>query len=242
VSSEKERIAKKQATEFRLRQGIGPQDPIRFQSFLVRLKILAVFRPLSDNFSGMSIRQENFQFMLINCAQSLGRQNFSVAHELYHLFVEPNNDEYHVCMQTQISTETERKADRFASQLLLPDAGILSMIPEEELKVNSIALPTVLKLEQFYFSSRHALAIRLRNLGLIDARKQDELMQDVKRGARSFGFDCALYEPSHPCVIGDYAELANQLYSNGKMSESHFMQLMMDIGVDVFSMDNDDRL
>jgi len=239
VTSERERIAKKQATEFRLSQGVGLQDPIRFHSFLVKLKILAVFRPLSPDFSGMSVRQGKFQFMLINSEHSQGRQNFSVAHELYHLFIEPNDDDYHVCTQIKSSTEAERRAERFASQLLLPEGGVFNVIPEEELKLNSITLPTVLKLEHVFFSSRNALVIRLKELGLIDTNKQEELLQNVKRGARSFGYDCALYEPGEPFVIGDYAELANQLYDKGRISESHFMQLMMDIGVDVFSLEND---
>ena len=38
----------------------------------------------------MLVKQDDVKFMLINANHSIGKQNFSIAHELYHLFVQEN--------------------------------------------------------------------------------------------------------------------------------------------------------
>ena len=47
-------LLEKYANDFRQRNGIGSYDPIRLKSFLSKLNVITVFRPLSCDFSGMS--------------------------------------------------------------------------------------------------------------------------------------------------------------------------------------------
>jgi Zn-dependent peptidase ImmA (M78 family) len=64
-------------------------SPIDIFSLINNLKgVTLVFYPMSDRMSGMCIREENSKIIAINSNMSYGRQRFTAAHELYHLFFE----------------------------------------------------------------------------------------------------------------------------------------------------------
>lgn len=80
------------ATRLREEMHVTTKDPVRIHQILKEKNILAWFRELDDNFSGMAIRIQSGQvgrgsryFMLINTAQSYAKQRFTACHELYHL-------------------------------------------------------------------------------------------------------------------------------------------------------------
>ena len=84
-------IIEKQVSAFRTDNGLSASEPVTLKSLLLKLNILTVFRPLSDNFSGMCLKDNSgHRFMLINSNQPRGRQHFTIAHELYHLFLNNN--------------------------------------------------------------------------------------------------------------------------------------------------------
>ena len=63
------------------------QSPIDIFSLINNLKdVTLVFYPMSERISGMCIKQSNIKVIAINSNMSYGRQRFTVAHELYHLF------------------------------------------------------------------------------------------------------------------------------------------------------------
>ena len=79
-------VIEKQVSEFRSDNGLSLSEPIALKSLLLKLNILTIFRPLSENFSGMCLKDKSgHRFMLVNSNQSQGRQHFTIAHELYHL-------------------------------------------------------------------------------------------------------------------------------------------------------------
>lgn len=74
------------ASAFRKKNGYGETDPIRLDSFLLKNNILTLFRPLFSRLAGMAIKAgTNDMFMMINHTHSLGKQHFTIAHELYHI-------------------------------------------------------------------------------------------------------------------------------------------------------------
>ena len=77
---------KKQASDFRNKTGYSSFEAIDLKSLLLKLNIITLFKPLSSGFSGMVVKAEDKRFMLINSNHSVGRQHFSICHELYHLF------------------------------------------------------------------------------------------------------------------------------------------------------------
>ncbi len=223
-------IIEKQVSEFRTDQGLGTSEPVGLKSLLLKLNVLTVFKPLSENFSGMCLKDHSgHRFMLINSSQPQGRQHFTIAHELYHLFIEERPTP-HKCNPGHSKNPTEQSADMFASFLLMPESGICQLIPETELKTKRISIATILKLEHYFSVSRSALLYRLLNIGLISKSTRSAFETGVKHSARCFGFDTDLYEAANEgLVIGDFGEKARNLFDKGKISESHYMELLSKI-------------
>lgn len=234
-------IIEKQVAEFRTEHGLSTSEPVSLKSLLLKLNVLTVFRPLSENFSGMCLKDySGHRFMLINSNQSQGRQHFTIAHELYHLFIEELPTP-HKCNPGHSKNPTEQCADMFASFLMMPETGICQLIPVAELKTKQISITTILKLEHYFSVSRSALLYRLLNIGLLSESSRSTFETGVKQSARCFGFDTALYEPANEgLVIGDFGEKARNLFEKGKISESHCMELLSKINING-RQENEDR-
>ncbi|MCK6649997.1 MAG: ImmA/IrrE family metallo-endopeptidase, partial [Bacteroidia bacterium] len=168
---------------------------------------------------------------------------FTIAHELYHLFVQKDFiSEVSEAGKFDRKNKIEFEADWFAAFLLMPEEGILQLIPKEELSKNKIMLPTIVKIEQYFACSRTALLIRLDGMGLIDYNKYEHFTRNVKQSAAILGYDTSMYEKGNAgLVIGDYGAKAKKLFDIGKISESHFISLMNDLGKDVQNIANDDE-
>lgn len=242
-----ERILEKEACSFRQHCGLNNTDPIRLKSLLQKLNVITVFAPLADNFSGMALKFRDektgdSRFMLVNAAQSLGKQHFTICHELYHLFIQQNFVRQ-ICLTGQFNKRDKDKneyfADVFASYLLLPEEGLLDNIPNEELEKSKISLGTIVYLEQFYSCSRKALLYSLKRLGLITGDEYMAYAENVKRSALIHGFSTALYEPgNNGLFIGDYGSIAKSLFDRERISESHYYSLLSDLGIDITKMDD----
>lgn len=225
---------KKEASKFREVNGFGANDPVRLKSLLLKLNVITVFEDLGSDFSGMALKAGKHRFMFINSGHSLGRQHFTICHELAHLFIQEDFDSM-ICKTGKFDKKDriEHDADWFAAYFLMPEEGLLSMIPDEELKRNKIKLSTIVKVEQFFSCSRSALLFRLENLDLIDRDKYREYESNVRDSAKYFGYNEALYSSGNRgAVIGDYGRLAKDLFDLEVISESNYISLMQDIGVD----------
>lgn len=213
------------AGKLRAKAGLNLSEPIHTKTLLRKLNIVTLYRPLSETSCGISCKSASGKmFMLINSRTTRGRQHFTIAHELYHLFYEAHPTP-HVCKG--MATGEEKNANHFASALLMPKEGLLSEIPDEHLIHHNIDLPTLLRLEQLFSVSRSTLLIRLKDLDMITQKQFDELNSvPVKESAREYGYDLSLYEPGNEgLVIGDFVEKARLLYERGKISEGHFLEL-----------------
>lgn len=235
---------KQEAFELRIKFGFSETEPIRFKKLFLKEKILAYHTRLDDSFSGMAVKAEDKRFILVNSNHSIGRQNFTISHELYHLFVDANF-ETHKC-QTALfdkNNRNEYNADTFASHFLLPEQGLLMMIPKDEWGKNKISLATIIKIEQYFGCSRRALSNRLLFLSRISQEYRDELCVDVKISAQLYGYPIYLYNSGNDGELwGDYGLRAKKLFDQEKLSEGHYASLMSDIGIDVFQNldDNED--
>ncbi|AUC84832.1 MULTISPECIES: ImmA/IrrE family metallo-endopeptidase [Flavobacteriaceae] len=227
---------RKKATEFRNQNGYSNLEPIDLESFLIKLNVITIFKPLSQDFSGMAIKSKDKNFMLINSNHSIGRQNFSICHELYHLYFDPNFTPHNSISGKFDKRTNEYLADIFASYLLMPDDAILNFIPDEELKKNKINLKTILKTEHYFKCSRTALLFRLKELNVITDSKFEEYRQDIKLKAKQNGYSTKLYEQGNEnLVIGDFGSKSRYLFENEKISESHYLTLLNSIGIDLFN-------
>jgi len=229
----KKDIIKVKETAFRDKVRVGACDPVNLKRLLLDLNVLTMYAPMSDAFSGMCIKRKMNSFILINSTHSRGRQHFTIAHELFHLFIQ-EKFELHVCNPGVSKEPQEKEADFFASLLLMPEIGILRMLPEAELENKTVSLASVIKLEQYFGVSRAAMLIRLKDVGLISQIQYDTLKQvPVFKSVLEHGYDLALYKPGNEnLVIGDYGMKARQLFEESKISEGHYLELLSKIGID----------
>lgn len=224
---------KKKALLFRQEQGLSVTEPLPLKSLLMKLGVLTVFKPLGSDFSGMAQLEDENRFMLVNSNQSVGRQHFTVCHELYHLFVQEGFTQM-VCQAGRYpkDNEVELKADLFASHLLVPEEGVLQNIPNTELSKDSIRLDTVLFIEQYFGCSRVALLRKLKAMNIISGKGYDKYKENIASGAWEHGYGSELYFPDHAnTIIGDYVNVAKNLYDADLISETHYRNTLLDMGL-----------
>ena len=219
-------------TQFRQLAGLSATEAVNLKSLLLKLKVLTVYCPLSKSFSGMSLKGGDRKFMLVNSNESRGRQHFTIAHELYHLFVE-ENPMPHKCGGNDKKSESEQCADAFALMFLMPAAGVMQMIPADELKAGRVTLASVFRLEHYFGVSHISVLNRLVDLNLLSRIDRDSFAAiSVKRTAREYGYDVGLYESGNQgLVIGDFGEKARLLFEADKISEGHYLELLHKIGI-----------
>lgn len=214
------------AQKFRSKLGLSMTEPISVKTVLRKLGVLTMYRPLSDNSFGISAKSESGKmFMLVNSYSTRGRQHFTIAHELYHLFYD-ESPEPHMC--GGMATGAEKDANLFASAFLMPREGLLSMVSDVEVKNRKVELATVLRMEQLFGVSRNTLLLRLKDIGLITEQDLKDLRSvPVKESAMQYGYDLSLYEfGNNGVVIGDFGEKARLLFESGRISEGHYYELL----------------
>jgi len=225
-------LVENQVSRFRQMAALSDAEAVNLKSLLLKLNVLTVYRPLSDKFSGMSLKSCDRRFMLINSNQPKCRQHFTIAHELYHLYVDPNPMP-HNCSAEGKKRDAEQCADALALMFLMPADGVRQMIPDNELMSGHVSLASVLRIEH-YFSVSHSAALnRLFDLRLIDRNERDlYLKYPEKKTAREYGYDTTLYEPGNEnLVIGNFGEKARRLFDEEKISEGHYIELLHKIGI-----------
>ena len=225
-------LVESQVSRFRQETGLSDTEAVNLKSLLLKLNVLTVYRPLSEKFSGMSLRSGERRFMLVNSNQPKCRQHFTIAHELYHLFIDPN-PKPHNCSGDVKKNDVEQCADAFAQIFLMPADGVRQMISDNELIAGHVSLASVLRIEHYFSVSHAAVLNRLFDLKLIDRKERDSYLKyPVKKTAKAYGYDTALYEPGNEnLVIGNFGEKARKLFEEEKISEGHYMELLHKIGI-----------
>lgn len=99
----------------------------------------------------------------VNAADAYYRQRFTIAHELGHYFCHEyindiENLEY-VDLRSDASSPEEVQANKFASELLMPD----DLVKNE---YGKLLFPTISELSRIFHASKPAMTIKLRQLGL----------------------------------------------------------------------------
>lgn len=219
------------AVRFRDEAGYNSKIPIDiFCLALNRPEYTIVRIPMSNNFSGMCIVDGDSKMIAINSNMSLGRQRFTLAHELYHLEIEKIKDG-RVCTTALSGTrgDSEEKADRFASFLLMPYEGLDWFINKRG--IEEWTLDNIIEVSQFYQISYMAVLVRLFNEDRITKEQFDELKAvNIRVEASRRGLDTALYEASPEkeqyASFGEYARLLEEKKS--VMTESLYVQFLQE--------------
>lgn len=220
-----------EALRLRARFLIGDRLPVDVESLLVDRGILTIYSPMSDDFSGMCLRyDEDTNFILINSNMVMGRQNFTAAHELYHLFVQDKKDfEVHSCDINSPLSPIERHANSFASYFLLPTAGIMDIMQRTDCTKETINPAHIITMCGYFKVSYQAMLIRINKILRLSEEKFNYL-KDIQPVA--FAEHCGLktdvfkIPQRDNTILGDYASKAQSLYNSGKISKGHLIELI----------------
>ncbi len=234
--------------------GEDAYSPIDIFSMLGNSEELTiVFHPMSDRISGLCICDDENKLIAINSTLTYGRQRFTAAHELCHLYF---HDDFNriICAKDIDANKDEREieADRFASFFLVPYESLSDFIKGKLNKSKGkLELEDIVKIEQHYGLSRQATLWRLVGDGYISRAIAETMKTGIIRSAYRLGFDDKLYLPTQTdkqfLTLGRYVKLAEglkerELISNGKYEELLLSAFREDIvyGIDTEGEENYD--
>lgn len=219
------------AQELRELLGEDINSPIDIFALVNRIEELTlVFYPFSENISGMCVRDEEVKLIAINSTMSYGRQRFTLAHELYHLFYDSNG--FNVCSsQLNTNKDNEKDADQFASYFLAPYRSLRKMA-KSIADDGFLTMADVIKMEQFFGMSHLAMFWRLVSEGYLYADDLSAFNNGVVRVARSLGYDDKLYKPNvadrQKYTCGHYLKQVEELSKRDIVSEGKIDELLLD--------------
>lgn len=225
-----------QANELRKRFGEDKSSPIDVFAILQSQdRLTLVFYPFSNHISGMCVRtRSGEQLVAINSTRTLGRQRFSAAHELYHLFIQ--DEITTVICGNDIGAgrdEEEKNADCFASYFLAPNDALRSFTEKNLMKGGRrpLTVEDVVRIEQHFRMSRQATLYRLVGDGWISLDFANTLKSDIIASARKLGFGDELYIPTPEnrqyFTTGSYIELAERLSDDDVISNGKYEELLL---------------
>lgn len=121
------------------------------------------FTPNEETSDVSGLLDKERRTIFLNVAESAGRQNFTLAHEFAHYFLDHKSDEYGVYRRDSLyaegKPEKEQEADCFAAELLMPEPFITKLKARYDLTDRDA--PTLAKL---FGVSPSAMRYRLRDL------------------------------------------------------------------------------
>jgi len=224
------------------RKQLGFDDEIFHEDTLLKLLEAKNYYIFYDNFgrnsiSGAAYRKNELKFILVNSGHSLGRQNFTLAHEIGH-FIIHNKDIFDLDTENE---NLEKESDIFASHFLMPEDQVKFQLGT----INKITKFDILMISQYFRVSFLAAGIRLSNI--YGKRKMpdnfDELSvrntisqceSEVARLADDLDLDTSLYKSTNKTVYPNKKVItkAVRLYQNNKISFGKFNEIMKIIGQD----------
>lgn len=188
-----------------------------------------IYCTMSENISGLCIKDENNKIIAVNSSLSKGRQRFTIAHELCHLLF--HEDGCYVCLKdfTNKVNDYEIEANYFASYFLAPYDSFKG-IYEKYMNLTKDKLETLIVLENYFAISHHCALIRLKQEGYISSEEYDSFLTiSPARKAYELGFSNEIYKPTNiNKTIGKYVKLANELYNKEKISTGKYEELLLD--------------
>lgn len=230
------------AIEARRKLGIDLLDPIENISNLLQKKanISIIKKQLDNDISGICSKSDDgIMAVLINTNFSLGRQNFTIAHEYYHLMYDEKLYTY--------STSKETKANTFASYFLMPKEALEYYLDKKGIpKKKDVLTPdNIIDISLYFRLSYLATIVRLEKIEkLLSKEKAEEYKKlNAQELARINGISTRLYTATKENFLAktDYVNEVNKALLNEKITEGKYESLLLEGGFEdiVYGLNDD---
>lgn len=222
------------ATEERNRLGIGdgPIQPLR-EVLEIEVGLRVFLLQLPRQVAGLFVYVDGLGGCIgVNSSHPTERRRWTMAHEYAHYLATRDRAEITPVAQRHRPSESERFADAFAANFLMPRSGLSRRFHElKRRKEGKVTPATLVQLAHAYRVSVQALTLRLEDLQLVPPRTWDRLRDNdfqPRAAARLLGIESA--EQSADALPLHYRLLAVQLYSDGEITEP---ELARYLGTDI---------
>jgi Zn-dependent peptidase ImmA (M78 family)/DNA-binding XRE family transcriptional regulator len=223
------------AVEERNRLGLGDGPIQRLREVLEVDAGLRIFiEPLPPKVAGLFVYIDSLGgCVALNAHHPSERRRWTLAHEYAHFLVSRDRAEVTLIGYRRQQPETERFADAFAANFLMPRSGLLRRFNElKRSRAGQVTAAALVQLAHAYRVSVQALTLRLEDLRLVRTGTWDRLRDSNFRpraAARTLGLE-ADDEHAAESLPFHYRILATQLYADGEITEG---QLARYLGTDI---------
>ena len=186
VESRPDQFAAQVAASERQRLGLGERDPIVNLFQLLEEQGVRIFPYALEHEKVLGLSAFSLKYgpcILLNSANTIERQIFTLAHEYGHLLMhrrfyrsaEPASglDEGHTM---------ENMANEFAANLLVPEAALRDVF-WRDIGQKDVGLQDLVFLKQYFKVSAQVLLRRLLDVGMVQKQRAEELAADLKKHA-----------------------------------------------------------
>lgn len=221
-----------------LRRQLGEDDASPIDVFALALSmdgLTLVFYPMGNNLSGMCVKgQSGNKLVSINSGMTLGRQRFSMAHELYHLRYDASMKS--LCYKSIGSgSDVEKAADAFASYFLMPAIALEQMAGKlcGSHADGRLQLDDIIRIEQYFRVSHQAAVYRLMGTRYLDKRTGKLFLgQPVRARAERMGYGPELYrskpQAERYMTYGSNVRQIEEALSKNLISYGKYEELLLD--------------
>ena len=202
---------------------LGSRPALSLQKVMEQiLQIKILFIELSDfGSAAATVHPELGAAIVVNNEEAPWRINFTLAHELFHVITWDTFSPAEMEANEQLFTDIEKKADRFASALLLPEAEVRQELTKKIIE-QKLPLSDIVDVAREFGVSTSAILYRMANLRLIPWDKANELSKndELTMIDRRIRKDSAIDVPVSERFISLSAKcLRKGLISRGKFAE-----------------------
>jgi Zn-dependent peptidase ImmA (M78 family)/DNA-binding XRE family transcriptional regulator len=149
--------------------GDDPLPPNLFSLIEDRSGLGIALEPLQERIAGLCVRVDDLAIALIDSSAIVGRQRFTVAHELCHLLV---GDGEQVIVDERLNGQSlvEKRANSFAAHFLMPAKAVRRYLRERDVDEE-----VAVELQYTFGVSLDALLWHLVNLDLISENRRQQI-------------------------------------------------------------------
>ena len=204
---------------------LGSRPALALQKVMEQtLKTKILYVQLSDFGSAASTVHPVFgAAVVVNSDEAPWRINFTLAHELFHILTWDTFTASEIEQDEALFKDLEKKAERFASTLLLPEREVRQEL-NSRIADQKLSFSDIVDVAREFGVSTQALLYRMANMHLIpwqvadEAKSNDELLALDRRMRRDVGFEAPESER--------FILLAAKCLRKGLLSRGKFAELM----------------